>query len=40
MVAKVFGVQILNARMDALPTIWQISGMVAAISCVLIFSRE
>ena len=33
-------VLLLIARMDALPTIWQISGMVAAISCVLIFSRE
>ncbi|MBQ9410801.1 MAG: EamA family transporter, partial [Bacteroidales bacterium] len=33
-------VLLLIARMDALPTIWQISGMVAAISCVFIFSRE
>jgi drug/metabolite transporter (DMT)-like permease len=33
-------VLLLIARMDALPTIWQVSGMVAAISCVLIFSRE
>ena len=33
-------VLLLIARMDALPTVWQVSGMVAAISCVLIFSRE
>ncbi|MBO4605592.1 MAG: DMT family transporter [Bacteroidales bacterium] len=28
------------AGLDAMPTFWQIGGMVAAISCVLIFSRE
>ena len=33
-------VLLLIAGMDALPTIWQVCGMVAAISCVFIFSRE
>ena len=33
-------VLLLIANLDALPTIWQVGGMVAAISCVLIFSRE
>ena len=28
------------AGLDAIPTFWQIGGMVAAISCVFIFSRE
>lgn len=28
------------AGLDAIPTYWQIGGMVAAISCVFIFSRE
>ena len=33
-------VLLLIAHMNALPSVWQICGMVAAISCVLIFSRE
>ena len=33
-------VLLLIAGMNALPTVWQICGMVAAISCVFIFSRE
>ncbi|MBQ1167884.1 MAG: hypothetical protein II143_02180, partial [Bacteroidales bacterium] len=28
------------AGLDAMPSVWQICGMVAAISCVFIFSRE
>ncbi len=28
------------ANLNALPTVWQICGMISAISCVLIFSRE
>ena len=33
-------VLLLVAGLNAIPTIWQILGMVAAISCVFIFSRE
>ncbi len=33
-------VLLLIAHLNALPSVWQICGMVAAISCVLIFSRE
>ena len=33
-------VLLLAAGLNAIPTIWQIIGMVAAISCVFIFSRE
>lgn len=33
-------VLLLAAGLDAMPTVWQICGMAAAISCVFIFSRE
>ena len=33
-------VLLLVAGLNAIPTVWQILGMVAAISCVFIFSRE
>ncbi len=33
-------VMLAVAGLDAMPSIWQIAGMVAAISCVFIFSRE
>ena len=33
-------VLLLVAGLNAIPTVWQIIGMVAAISCVFIFSRE
>ena len=29
-----------NWLLDAMPSVWQICGMAAAISCVFIFSRE
>ncbi|MBR4826283.1 MAG: DMT family transporter [Bacteroidales bacterium] len=33
-------VLLLIAGLNAIPTVWQVCGMVAAISCVFIFSRE